>query len=83
MNGYEGMCMSGVKFLKACQVTDKIIQWIFYKIHIQHFMSDFNSKNNNSQGFKNSQMDMRGCVSVGESFLKHVKWQIKLFSEFL
>ena len=26
MNGYEGMCMSGVKFLKACQVRDKIIQ---------------------------------------------------------
>ena len=23
-------------------------------IHIQHFMSDSNSKNNNSQGFKNS-----------------------------
>ena len=26
MNGCEGMCMSGIKFLKACQVTDKIIQ---------------------------------------------------------
>ena len=29
MNGYEGICMSGGKFLKACQVTDKIIEWIF------------------------------------------------------
>ena len=26
MNGYEGMCMSGGKFFKACQMTDKIIQ---------------------------------------------------------
>ena len=26
MNGFEGMCMSGGKFLKACQVTDKIIE---------------------------------------------------------
>ena len=45
-------------------------------------MSDSNSKNNNSQGFKNSQMDMRGCVWVGESFLSHDKWQIILLSEF-
>ena len=29
MNGYEGMCMSGGKFLKLWQVTDKIIEWIF------------------------------------------------------
>ena len=27
-------------------------------------------------------MDMRGCVWVGESFLSHDKWQIKLLSEF-
>ena len=26
MNGYEGMCMSGGKFLKEWQVTDKIIE---------------------------------------------------------
>ena len=25
-NGYEGMCMSGGKFLKEWQVTDKIIE---------------------------------------------------------
>ena len=47
MNGFEGMCMSGVKFLKPWQVTDNIIEWIFIPIHIQHFMSDSNSKNNN------------------------------------
>ena len=29
-NGYEGMCMSGGKFLKEWQVTDKIIEWIFF-----------------------------------------------------
>ena len=54
-----------------------------YASHIQLFMSHSNSKNNNSQGFENSWMDLRGCVWVGESFLNHDKWQIKLFSEFL
>ena len=83
MNGYKGICMSRGKFLKPWQVTDKIIEWIFYTSHIQHFMSDSNSENNKSQGFKNSWMDMRGCVWVGESFSSHDKWQIKLLSEFL
>ena len=27
-------------------------------------------------------MDTRGCVWVGETFLSHDKWQIKLLSEF-
>ena len=45
-------------------------------------MSDSNSENNNSQGFENSWMDMRGCVWVGESFLNYDKWQIKLLSKF-
>ena len=43
----RGCIWVGEQFLKACQVTDKIIQVNFYKIHIQHFMSDSNSKNNN------------------------------------
>ena len=41
------MCMSGGKFLKPWQVRDKIIEVNFYTIHIQHFMSDSNSENNN------------------------------------
>ena len=76
------MCMSREKFLKPWQVTDKIIEWIFIKVTFNILTSDSNSKNNNSQGFENSQMDMRGCVWVGESFLSHDKWQIKLLSEF-
>ena len=78
--------MSRGKYLKAFKVTDKIIEWIFYTIHIQHlkhFMSDSNSKNNNLQGFKDSQMDTRACVWAGERFLSHDKWQIELLSEFL
>ena len=55
----------------------------FYAIHIQHFMSDSNSKNNKLQGFENSQMDMRGFVWVGESLLSLDKWWIILLSEFL
>ena len=46
-------------------------------------MSDSNSKNNKSQGFKNSQKDKKGSVWIGESFSSHDKWQIKLLSEFL
>ena len=55
----------------------------FYAIHIQHFTSDSNSKNNNLQGFEDSQMDMRGFVWVGESLLSLDKWWIILLSEFL
>ena len=29
------MCMSNEKFLKPWQVTDKIIDWIIFPIHIQ------------------------------------------------
>ena len=46
-------------------------------------MSDSNSKNNNLLGFKNSQMDKKKSVWVGESFSSHDKWQIKLLSKFL
>ena len=38
-------------------------------------MNDSNSRNNNLYGFKSSQMDMRGCVWMGESFLRNDKWQ--------
>ena len=41
------MYMSGRKFLKEWQVTDKIIESIF-PIYIQPFTNDSNSKINNS-----------------------------------
>ena len=72
--------MNRGKFLKEWQVTDKIIESIFFPIHIQPFMNDSNSRNNNFYSFKNSQMDMRGCVWVPESFLRNDKWQIKFFT---
>ena len=31
MNGYEWMFMNGRKFLMEWQVTDKIIEWIFFQ----------------------------------------------------
>ena len=43
--------MSGEKFIKHWQVMDNIIEWIFIAIHIQHFTSDSNSKNNQLIGF--------------------------------
>ena len=35
-NGYKGMCMSGGKFLKKWQVTDKIIEWTFSQFAFNH-----------------------------------------------
>ena len=64
--------------------SERYNYWVnSYAIHIQHFMSDSNSENNNFYGFENSQMDMREFIWVGESSLSHDKWQIKLLSEFL
>ena len=40
--------MNRGKFLKEWQVTDKIIEWIVFHIHIQSFTSDSNSRNNQS-----------------------------------
>ena len=47
MNGYEGMCMSRGKFLKAWQVTDKIIEWIFMQVTFNFLQVHSNSENNN------------------------------------
>ena len=80
---FEGMCMSRGKFLKPWQVTDKIIEWIFIQFTFNILWVTLTQKIITLQGFKNSQMDTRGCVWVGESFLSHDKWQIKLLSEFL
>ena len=38
--------MNRGKFLKPWQVTDKIIESIFFPIHIQPFTNDSNSRNN-------------------------------------
>ena len=35
---------------------------LFFPIHIQPFMNDSNSRDNNLNRFENSQMDMAGCV---------------------
>ena len=41
--------MSGGKFLKEWQVTDKIIEWIFFPIYIQPYIQlTETQKNNNS-----------------------------------
>ena len=64
-NGYEGMCMSRGKFLKPWQVTDKIIEWIFIQFTFNILWVTLTPKKT-TQGFKNSLMDIRGCVWVGE-----------------
>ena len=82
MNGYGEMCMSGGKFLKEWQVTNKIIEGIFFQFTFHLFSHDSNSKKYNSYVFKNSWMHTRECLWVGESFLRNDKWQIKILSEF-
>ena len=47
MNGYEGMCMSGGKFLKPWQVTDKISEWIFMQATFNILRVTQTQKNNN------------------------------------
>ena len=78
-NGYEGLCMSGIKFPKPWQVKDKIIEWfllqfIFYILQMTQTQEIITCRV--------SWMDMGVCVWVGESFLRNDKWQIKLLSWF-
>ena len=79
-NGYWVMCMIGGKFFKEWQI--KILSDLIYNSYF-HLTNDSNSRNNNSWGFENSQMNIRGCLWVGESFLNHAKWEIKLLGEFV
>ena len=75
INGYEGMCMNGGNFLKEWQVTDKITEWIFFQFTFNLLQMTQTQEIINHRVFKNSWMDIRGCVWVGESFLRNVKWQ--------
>ena len=81
-NGYKGLCMSGGKFPKPWQVTDKNIPRFVSNSH-STFYKWLKLKNNKLEGFENSQMETRGCIWVGKSYLRNHKWQIKLLSEFL
>ena len=56
-------------------------------IHVEEFTLNFlwvtlTQKIITCRVLKNSQMDIRGCVWVGESFSSHDKWQIILLSDF-
>ena len=55
-------------------MTDKIIEWIVFQFSIQPFTNDSNSRNNQVQGFRNSQMDMSElCMSPGFIFLRNLQ----------
>ena len=53
--------MGGGSFLRNDILQIKLLSDIFYNSYF-HFTNDSNSRNNNSEGFENSQMDMEGCV---------------------
>ena len=71
--------MSGGKFLKEWQFTDKIIKWNFFQL--THNLLQM-TQTQEIINHRVSKMDMRGCVCVGESFLTNNKLQIKLLSGF-
>ena len=70
------MCMNGGKFLMEWQVTDKIIKWTCFPIHIQPFMNDSNSRNNDYHRVSKIHEWIWGDViwMSGEKFLK--EWQV-------
>ena len=65
MQGWGGSCRGGVGHVGVGWVKQGWggvkCEFIFL-IHIQPFTNDSYTRNNNLFGFKNSQMDMRGCV---------------------
>ena len=73
MSGYKGMCVSGQKFLKLWQVTDKIIEWIFMQFTFNILWVTLTQKKKlvRCQKFTNGFEGM--CMSGGK-FLK--SWQV-------
>ena len=63
----------------SAMTNDRKSYWVNF---CPTFTNKLNSRNNNSYGFEILQMDIGGCVWVGESFLRNDKWQIKLLSQF-
>ena len=68
MNAYEGMCMSGGKFIKEWQVTDKIIESMFFQFTFNLLQMSQTQEIINCGVSKIHQRNMRGCVGVGEIF---------------
>ena len=73
MNGLEGMCMSGGKFLKPWQVTDKITEWICMQVTFNFLRMTLTQKiiTHRISKFMNGYEGM--CISRGK-FLK--PWQV-------
>ena len=82
MNGYEGMCMSGGKFLKPLQVTDKIIEWIFSQLTFNILWVTLIQKIITYRVSKIHEWFWGDVYEQEQSFLSHDKWQIILLSEF-
>ena len=73
--------MSGRKFLKEWQVTDKNY-WVefFSNLHSTLLQMTQTQEIINCRVSKIYKSDMRGCVWVGQSLLRNDKWEIKLLS---
>ena len=83
-NIYEwiwAMCMSGGRFHKEWQVTDKIIEWIFFQFTFKLLWMTQTQEIITHRVSKVYEWIGGMCIS-GEGFIKNDKWQIKLWSEF-
>ena len=84
-NIYEwiwAMCMSWGRFLKEWQVTDKIIEWIFFQFTFNLLWMTQTQEIITHRVSKVYEWIWAGMCMSGEGFLKNDKWQIKLLSEF-
>ena len=72
-DGYEGMFMSGRKFLKESKVTDKIIEWIFFQFTFNLLQMIQTQEIINCRVSKFTNLYEGMCMS-GTKFIK--KWQV-------
>ena len=75
------MGMSGGKFSKPWQVTDKLLSDFLFTIHIFILRMD-QTQEIITLGIQKFMNEYEGMCMSGESFLRNDKWEIKLLSEF-
>ena len=73
--------MSGGKFLKECQVRDKIIGWIFFQCTF-NLLWMTHTQEITHRVLKFHEWIGRDVYEWGKVFLRNYKWEIKLLGEF-
>ena len=81
-NGFESMGMSGRKFSKPWQVTDKLLSDFLFTIYIFILWMTQTQEIITHRVLKIHEWIWRDVYEWGESFLNHDKWGIKLLIEY-